>query len=216
MTTTETWALEQTAARIHARNQEANRVREWTLRTTRTLRAKRAAVAPKSPPPPANAGFGWKVLEHPRTSHEDLERHARAIWDFIWHGCRWPAGWRVRWGALDADILTIGAAIDKALGGQRCAASLFGTAALGLCDMREKILLIDEANHQGRSARDFLETIVHEEVHMSIAAVGHGPAFQSALASALAVYDGTLSLVPKGKRFGPDGWFDPKEVEYRG
>jgi hypothetical protein len=223
MTNAETWHREQHALWVQARDEKLARQREWTKSTERRLRAKREAAAqkaaaqPKAPPPPATSGIGWEVLEVPRvSSHEQLEAHARNIWGFVWHGIDWPAGWRVRWGALDGDLLAIGAAIGKALGGRQCAASLFGNTVLGLAVMHEKLILLDEEQQQRRTPRQFAETLIHELIHANVHGTAHGEQFQAALRSALAYYDGA-SVAPmsaKGVRFRPN-MLDPT-LEYRG
>ena len=82
------------------------------------MRALRAALEAKAkqaapPPPPPTSGWGWSIVEHPRVSHEALEGHTRAIWDFIFHGIDYPDAWRVRWGRLDPMLLTLAGAAEK-------------------------------------------------------------------------------------------------------
>ena len=230
------WHESNLAVQRQARDAEIARYREWRERTEKKLRAQRAALqstakaaAQKAPPPPATRGFGWSVLATPRIPHARLEESARGIWAFCWHHADWP-GWRVKWGALDADLLTIGAAIGGAARSQHCAVSLFGRTVLGLAVMNEKIILLDEENQQGRPVRDIVKTIVHELCHVHVRSTVHGDQFQQALESAMAYYDGepdapalprftaNASAPPPwvGARFRPGVGLVHPGIEYRG
>jgi hypothetical protein len=63
-------------------------------------------------------GNGWRVIEHPRVPHEEVESFAREVWRLAFHGIPWPSGWGVRWAAC--------------------------RNALGMCDYEAKIIMIDE------------------------------------------------------------------------
>jgi SprT-like family len=93
----------------------------------------------------ATEGPGWRVVERPVKSHEELERLARRAWDLAFHGTEFPRGWVVRWGSL--------------------------TDAIGLCVYGEKMILIDERWFQKRSGPELLKTICHELTH--VAHLGH-------------------------------------------
>jgi len=203
--TTDQWCREQRAAQREA--EEQKRMRD-------------ARAARRSPPPPANAGMGWRVIENPQTPHAILEERAHAIHEFIWHSSDFP-DWRVRWGVLDPLLLTLAGATDV------CPARSAGRV-LGLAVMNHKIILLDEENQRGRPVRDIVKTIVHELCHVKVRNTVHGPQFQRALASAMAYYDGAIDAAapssvanvtarpvpPRGVRFRPGG-LDPT-LEYRG
>lgn len=203
---------------------ERDRLRAGRERMEKDLRAKfaaKASAAPKVPPPPADSGPGWRVLEQPRVPHSALEEHARAVWDFTWHSIDFPAGWRVRWGQLDSALLTVAGAADY------CAARQLGPAVLGLCVMSSKIVLLSEENQQGRTAKQFGTTVIHELVHVNVRNTVHGEQFQRALESATGYFFGAAAAPASpqfmakasappawwGARFGPGR--DPG-LEYRG
>lgn len=220
------WSRLQLALKRQAEEAEVSRYRDWRERLERKMRASRAAAVAtataKAPPPPATRGPGWAVLELPRVAHQALEEHARAVWDFTWHSIDFPAGWRVRWGRLDSALLTISGAADY------CAARQLGTV-LGLCVMSSKIVLISEANQQGRTAKQFGTTILHELVHVNVRNTVHGEQFQRALESATGYFfdSATAAAPPRfmanasapplwaGMKFRPGGLYDPT-LEYRG
>jgi hypothetical protein len=171
-----------------------------------------AAQRPAPPPPPATEGRGWRVLSHPRASHQALEGHARNVWDFTWHGLPWPEGWRVRWGQMNAKELMsladwIPHELGRRLGRAQCAISM-DSKILGLCLPSQKLILIDEANHRElrRTPQQFAEVLIHELIHSQLGDPDHGPKFQAALKSALAHYcgsDGEPEPMPAGRKHSP-------------
>jgi hypothetical protein len=204
----EEWHESNLAVQRQARDAEVARYREWRERTEKKLRAKRplpaAAAQTKTPPPPADSSLGWRVLETPRASHAALEEHARAVCSFTWHQADWPTSWRVRWGRLDSALLSVS-------GNQfgHCAAR-GGREVLGLCVMSSKIILLDEENQQGRSARQFGTTIIHELCHVQVRSTIHGPQFQQALESATSyVLDSATAPAPPRFMANAAGWSGP-------
>ena len=209
------WHQDNLALRRQAEQEEVAKYRAWREGVERKLRAKRAAAAPKAPPPPATSGLGWTVLEHPNVPHQALQAHAERVWDFCFHSIDFPASWRIRWGRLDPLLLRLAGAAD------RCAAGLFGTV-LGLCVMTPRIILIDEEAQRSRSPREFGTTLIHELIHSQQHGVMHGPRFEQALRSATDFFFGATDAPapvlarpepPKGVRFRPG--LDPA-LEYRG
>ena len=67
MTPMNSWFRDQRTLLRQAQEEEAARARERLEQMEGHARAKRmAAVARATPPPPATAGRGWRVLENPR------------------------------------------------------------------------------------------------------------------------------------------------------
>jgi hypothetical protein len=197
------------------RYQRAKAAEQERARPAAPAARKVAAQKAPPPPPPPTRGLGWEVLKTPRVPHERLEAHARNIWDFVWHGIDWPAGWRVRWGKLSALEMAIGRGISrvliKTLNRGQCAVSV-GDRVLGLCIPIEKLILIDEAEQRSRTPRQFAETVIHEPVHsqrdpqVMLRDEAHGPRFQAALKNATAYYfgaDGEPEPVPAGRKHLP-------------
>jgi hypothetical protein len=203
--TTDQWCRERRAEQRQAEEQKG----------MRDVRAARRS------PPPATRGLGWEILANPRVPHAVLEECTRGIHAFIWHEEDLPEGWRYAWGKLDALALTLAGATEV------CPA-LFGGRVLGLCVMKERIILLDEENQRGRPVRDIVQTVVHELCHVKVRNTVHGPQFQRALKSAMAYYDGatdapapssvanvTARPAPRmGVRFRPGGL--DSQLEYRG
>jgi hypothetical protein len=112
-------------------------------------------------------GKGWRVIERPRVSHQELESHVRSVWHKTWHALSWPAGWTVKWASLDG--------------------------AFGLCVPNRKLILIDQDRQLGRTPEEFDRTCIHELVHalqpFDIADC-HDDGFKEALQRATAFYFG--------------------------
>jgi len=158
------WARQGLALKRQADEEEIARYIAWRERTERTLRAKRAAARPAPQPAPRPAptsGPNWRVLEHPRASHDELEAFARRVWDLAFHAVPWPTGWAVRWAELThSDPLAL---------------------VYGECVPSAKLILIDERAQRGRTPREFLTLVLHELCHVTHPAEVHGPGFQETL-----------------------------------
>jgi hypothetical protein len=116
----------------------------------------------------ATAGPGWRVLERPIVPHEELDRHAKDIWNLAFHGAPWPEGWTVKWAALDA--------------------------AIGLCLYRERLVLVDERRMRTRTGAELIKTLTHELSHVlhkaeALSGTIHGPRFSDTLERAFAYVD---------------------------
>jgi hypothetical protein len=160
------WARQGLALKRQAQDEEIARYVAWRERTERTLRAARAAreaVAKQinAPRPAPTFGANWRVLEHPRVSHEELEAHTRRVWDLAFHAVPWPTGWVVKWAELThSDSLVL---------------------VYGECVWSAKLILIDERNQRGRTPREFLTLVLHELCHVQHPGDVHGVKFSETL-----------------------------------
>src|SRR5437667_12114537 len=95
------WCRENREALMAARAEKEAAERAWILQTEKKLRAKFAAREAAAPAA-ATAGPGWRLRNGP---HHDLEKFARNVWDFAFHGAPWLENWKVRWADLDGGAI---------------------------------------------------------------------------------------------------------------
>lgn len=123
----------------------------WIKETERRLHRERACRK-------VTVGLGWKILDHPVVSHEELEWRVRRAWDCATLGLMFPVSWRARWARLHG---MLGACVPPPY----------------------KVILIQENSPSHRSETDLLRTIVHECAHVAIPTDQgkHGPEFARTL-----------------------------------
>jgi hypothetical protein len=155
------------AARAQAkRDASFKRLEKWAHDRLTRRRAKEAAQRAQI------AGPGWKICPGP-TPHADLERLFKETLDLAFTGTPWPPDIRVCWGELAAPNAR-----------QRTLAAYVPAA---------RRIVVDRRHVQGQSVSDFLETALHEIVHLLYREhprQSHGADFQRTLARALQVLNG--------------------------